>query len=204
MLTVATSGTIVDLGSVTVTKLMTVTGVADVTTVLRVERQLIRIEDDEDLGTEVVLDEDFLELIVWLDLEVTVVDNLTDEEVLLEEDLVDALFDLEELPEDNVAVLEVVLTTTTAEEDDLLLFELLEDDAEADFVGEEDEALRVETTLLEDDLGVVLEDEVTFLLDKVLLEDDLELGFRLARMQPHALFTERVLTFGTGESTRGL
>jgi hypothetical protein len=182
---------------------MTVTGVADVTTVFRVERQLIRVEDDEDLGTEVVLDEDFLELIVG-DLEVTVVDNLTDEEVLLEEDLVDALLDLEELLEDNVAVLEVVLTTTTAGEDDLLLFELLEDDAEVDFVGEEDEALRVETTLLEDDLGVVLEDEVTFLLDKVLLEDDLELGFRLARMQPHALFTERVLTFGTGESTRGL
>jgi hypothetical protein len=179
-LTVATSGTTVDLGSVTVTNLMTVTGVADVTTVFRVERQLIRVEDDEDLGTEVVLDEDFLE--------VTVVDNLTDEEVLLEEDLVDALLDLEELLEDNVAVLEVVLTTTTAGEDDLLLFELLEDDAEVDFVGEEDEALRVETTLLEDDLGVVLEDEVTFLLDKVLL----------------ALFTERVLTFGTGESTRGL
>jgi hypothetical protein len=195
-LTVATSGTTVDLGSVTVTNLMTVTGVADVTTVFRVERQLIRVEDDEDLGTEVVLDEDFLE--------VTVVDNLTDEEVLLEEDLVDALLDLEELLEDNVAVLEVVLTKTTAEEDDLLLFELLEDDAEADFVGEEDEAFRVETTLLEDDVGVVLEDEVAFLLDKVLLEDDLELGFRLARMQPHALFTERVLTFGTGESTRGL
>jgi hypothetical protein len=177
------------------TNSVNVTGVADVTTVFRVERQLIRVEDDEDLGTEVVLDEDFLELMV---------DNLTDEEVLLEEDLVDALIDLEELLEDKVAVLEVVLTKTTAEEDDLLLFELLEDDAEADFVGEEDEAFRVETTLLEDDVGVVLEDEVAFLLDKVLLEDDLELGFRLARMQPHALFTERVLTFGTGESTRGL